>query len=78
MFFYAPIWGSRLPDKVLCLTFDDGPDDIGGKEALGAGPQTLNLARFLHERGVPATFFVIGERAKKSLDTLVALRDMGH
>ena len=84
MFFYAPIWGSRLPDKVLCLTFDDGPDDLGvalaGKDVhtQSAGPQTLNLAKFLHEQGVPATFFVLGERAKESLDTLVALRDMGH
>ena len=78
MFFYAPIWGGRLPDKVLSLTFDDGPDDIGGKGADGAGPQTLNLARFLHERGVPATFFVLGDRAKDSLETLLALRDMGH
>lgn len=84
MFFYAPIWGGRLPDKVLCLTFDDGPDDIGGvltgKVACAqvAGPQTLNLAKFLHEQGVPATFFVLGDRAKDSLDTLMALRDMGH
>ncbi len=78
MFFYAPIWGDRLPDKVLCLTFDDGPDDMGAKGGHGAGPQTLNLARFLHEQGVPATFFVLGDRAKDSPDTLLALRDMGH
>lgn len=75
MFFYAAIWGDRLPDNVLCLTFDDGPDD--GSEG-GAGPQTLILAKFLHEQGVPATFFVLGDRAKESLGTLVALRNMGH
>jgi peptidoglycan/xylan/chitin deacetylase (PgdA/CDA1 family) len=75
MFFYAPIWGSRLPDKVLCLTFDDGPDAM---EERSGGPQTLGLARFLHERGIPATFFVVGDRAKNALNTLVTLRDMGH
>lgn len=75
MFFYAAMWGDRLPDNVLCLTFDDGPD-VGCKGT--SGPQTLNLARFLHEQGIPATFFVLGDRAKESLDTLVTLRNMGH
>jgi peptidoglycan/xylan/chitin deacetylase (PgdA/CDA1 family) len=41
--------GRSFPDKVLALTWDDGPD---------AG--TLELARYLHREGVSATFFVVG------------------
>jgi peptidoglycan/xylan/chitin deacetylase (PgdA/CDA1 family) len=45
----AQIDGRSFPDKVLALTWDDGPD---------AG--TLELARYLRREGVSATFFVVG------------------
>ncbi|MFO0755081.1 MAG: FG-GAP-like repeat-containing protein [Byssovorax sp.] len=42
--------GSAFPDKVLALTWDDGPD-----------AHTLELAEFLAAENVAATFFVVGE-----------------
>jgi peptidoglycan/xylan/chitin deacetylase (PgdA/CDA1 family) len=45
-----PIRGTDFPDGVLALTWDDGPD-----------ANTLELARWLHERRVAGTFFVVGE-----------------
>lgn len=41
--------GRAFPDKVLALTWDDGPD-----------AHTLELARYLHDAHVAATFFVVG------------------
>lgn len=42
--------GKAFPDKVLSLTWDDGPDSA-----------TLQLASFLSAQGVHGTFFVVGE-----------------
>jgi peptidoglycan/xylan/chitin deacetylase (PgdA/CDA1 family) len=67
MFFNAPINGDNLPDKTLCLTYDDGP-----------GPNTLELAQYLFENGIPATFFVLGERFHDKPDILTALQNLGH
>jgi peptidoglycan/xylan/chitin deacetylase (PgdA/CDA1 family) len=39
--------------REMALTFDDGP-----------GPYTLEIVRILKERGVPATFFQVGQSAK--------------
>ncbi len=39
----------------VCLTFDDGPDPRYGPA----------LARLLKEKGVPATFFLVGTRVKQ-------------
>ena len=40
--------GSSFPDRVIALTWDDGPD-----------AHTLELAEFLHDRNVSGTFFVV-------------------
>ena len=40
MFFSTGISGSDLPDKTVCLTFDDGP---GVPVREGSGPRTLEL-----------------------------------
>jgi peptidoglycan/xylan/chitin deacetylase (PgdA/CDA1 family) len=45
----APIDGRAFPDKVVALTWDDGPDR-----------NTLELARYLHAHRIAATFFVVG------------------
>ncbi len=45
----ASLDGRSFPDKVLAMTWDDGPDT-----------GTLALARYLHDEHVPATFFVVG------------------
>jgi peptidoglycan/xylan/chitin deacetylase (PgdA/CDA1 family) len=42
--------GRSFPDKVLAMTWDDGPDE-----------NTLELARFLSREKVSATFFVVSE-----------------
>ena len=50
--------GSGLPAKTVVLTYDDGPDD-----------HTLELAHYLADEGVRATFFVNGRRFCKAVDT---------
>jgi peptidoglycan/xylan/chitin deacetylase (PgdA/CDA1 family) len=49
--------GSALPARTVVLTYDDGPDE-----------HTMELARYLNEQGVRATFFVNGRRFCKSFD----------
>ncbi|HEY2509940.1 MAG TPA: polysaccharide deacetylase family protein, partial [Polyangiaceae bacterium] len=46
----SSIDGRDFPDGVLALTWDDGPDE-----------RTLALAKFLNQRKVSATFFVVAE-----------------
>ncbi len=48
------IRGDALPDKTVVLTWDDGPDEY-----------TLDLAQYLNEQGVKATFFINGRRICK-------------
>lgn len=45
----AQVLGAELPERTLSLTYDDGPDD-----------GTLALAQYLHDQGIPATFFING------------------
>jgi peptidoglycan-N-acetylglucosamine deacetylase len=61
--------GPDMPAKTLALTFDDGP-----------GARTLELSRFLAERGVPAAFFVNGRNlhAANSEAILRTLVEDGH
>ena len=59
--------GSGLPEKMLCLTYDDGP-----------GPQTCELGEYLRDEGIEATFFVIGRVAAEQRDVLEQLRVLGH
>jgi peptidoglycan/xylan/chitin deacetylase (PgdA/CDA1 family) len=73
MFFVDGIFGNDLPDKTICLTFDDGPGKT--EELSGPGPRTLELARFVAESKITATFFVIGERAAKDRDIVRAWRN---
>ena len=54
--------------KEVWLTLDDGPD----------GERTLPLSAQLKERGVAATFFVIGERLRAQPEIARALQNDGH
>jgi thioesterase domain-containing protein/peptidoglycan/xylan/chitin deacetylase (PgdA/CDA1 family) len=56
-----------LPPDRVALTFDDGP-----------GPHTAELARLLHDEGVPGTFFVLGESIERHGDALATIRECGH
>lgn len=49
--FYAPqpLDASRTPDRVICLTFDDGPSD-----------RTDEILPILEREGIRATFFEVG------------------
>lgn len=45
------IWGYKLPEKTVVLTFDDGPH----------GKYTPQVMKLLDERGIPAIFFQVGD-----------------
>ncbi|MCF6410772.1 polysaccharide deacetylase family protein [Pseudalkalibacillus salsuginis] len=55
-------------EKRIALTFDDGPENI-------YTPQILEILR---QKGVKATFFVVGERAKKYPEQLRQIYREGH
>lgn len=55
-------------EKVVYLTFDDGP---GGKI-------TLQVLDTLKAENVPATFFVIGCQVKGQEDTILRMKNEGH
>lgn len=56
------------PDKVLYLTFDDGPHPIC----------TAKLLDLLHQYNVKATFFVVGKFAEENPGLVVRMKDEGH
>jgi peptidoglycan/xylan/chitin deacetylase (PgdA/CDA1 family) len=59
--------GRHLPEKSLCLTYDDGP-----------GTHTRKLGRYLADNGIQTTFFVIGQVAADQPKLLRELCDWGH
>jgi len=60
-------WSADTDDRVVALTFDDGPTDLT--------PQVLDvLARY----DAPATFFVIGALAARRPDLVTAVHEAGH
>lgn len=66
----APVSGeAQLPEeKLVALTFDDGP----------RRQTTEALLDGLKERGVPATFFLIGEQVAGQEDLLQRMAEEGH
>lgn len=68
MFLRAELNGKRLKYKEgeYSLTFDDGPTE----------GVSVELARFLHQEKIPATFFVLGEHAND--EVLSELTACGH
>jgi cellulose synthase/poly-beta-1,6-N-acetylglucosamine synthase-like glycosyltransferase/spore germination protein YaaH/peptidoglycan/xylan/chitin deacetylase (PgdA/CDA1 family) len=56
------------PQKMLALTFDDGPDET-------YTPKILNILSQYH---VPAAFFVVGLQAEKNLPILKRIYNEGH
>lgn len=55
-------------DKVVALTFDDGPNE----------PYTGQILDLLRERDVKATFFVVGVNATRFPRTLLRIVEEGH
>lgn len=60
-------WGARS-DKVIALTFDDGPDPI----------YTPKILDILAEKNVQATFFVVGAAGVVNADLLQRMYREGH
>ena len=63
----SALW-EGVPNKTLTLTFDDGPSN----------DETLPIARYLADRGIRATFFVLGNRSRNKLEVLSELKSLGH
>lgn len=75
MFLFNQIHEEFLPEKTLCLTFDDGP---GMPYRDGTGPNTLDLAKYLSEEGIVATFFMIGKFIEKYPEVPAIVKSYGH
>ena len=58
----------KTDDKVIALTFDDGPTDA----------YTPLVLQTLADRGIKATFFVTGHEAEKHPDAMRAIIDADH
>jgi peptidoglycan/xylan/chitin deacetylase (PgdA/CDA1 family) len=67
MYREKPYTGEDLPEKHLCLTYDDGP-----------GKDTLEIATFLNSQGVQATFFVVGKYGIEYDNILEQVASLGH
>lgn len=65
---FEPIHRIATQDKVVALTFDDGPDPT-------YTPLILNV---LHKNRVPATFFVLGSQVDKYPKVMHWLKKAGH
>ena len=67
-FFGRYPWRGRDGERVVALTFDDGPNE----------PYTSQIAEVLKDRGVRATFFQVGWCVQRSPTTTAALAAAGH
>ncbi len=66
---FAPsICSVESPDKIIALTFDDGPDPVSTPLVLDA----------LQRAGAHATFFVVGEKVERYPEVLRAIAAGGH
>ena len=77
MFVKTSLGWVKPEDRTLVLTYDDGPGQIEAEPEV-PGPRTLDLAKYLHEMNIPATFFVIGKHAILHRDILETLTRLGH
>ena len=75
MFLHNDIKGHRLPPRTLCLTYDDGPGETAGTEP---GPRTRELARYLADQEIRATFFVVGRHVDAHPGVVEELNALGH
>jgi len=65
----------RLPDRSLVLTFDDGP---GATPGPGRGPKTVELARYLADEQIEATFFMCGKHVEQHREIPMQVLELGH
>ncbi|MDZ4907433.1 polysaccharide deacetylase family protein, partial [Clostridium perfringens] len=55
-------------EKIVYLTFDDGP----------GGRPTIEILDILKRENVPATFFVIGDQIEGQEKTILRMKNEGH
>jgi peptidoglycan-N-acetylglucosamine deacetylase len=67
-FFIDVICKAQTKEKIVALSFDDGP-------AENYTPQILEI---LQQHKVPAAFFCIGHRVEKTPELLVKIHEAGH
>lgn len=67
-FFMPVMCSAKTNEKIIALTFDDGPDAVHT-------PQILNI---LQEHDVPAAFFCIGNRIAGNEFVLKQIQQQGH
>jgi len=67
-FFINPLYKITIDEKVVALTFDDGPSET----------RTPALLDLLSKYDVKATFFMLGENIKKYPDIAQAVYDQEH
>ena len=68
-------FGSHLPEGSLVLTFDDGP---GATTGSGRGPRTIELAQYLAEEQIEATFFMCGKHVSDHREIPLEVMALGH
>jgi peptidoglycan-N-acetylglucosamine deacetylase len=66
--FFSPIVGCRTTDKVIALTFDDGPNPMF----------TPSILETLDRCGAKATFFVIGQHVEAHPELVRQVAQAGH
>jgi peptidoglycan/xylan/chitin deacetylase (PgdA/CDA1 family) len=55
-------------EKIIALTFDDGPDEKA----------TLEVVNILNKYGIPGTFFMLGQQMDRYPETVKTILDTGH
>lgn len=67
-FFGRVVTSADVDEKVIALTFDDGPYP----------PYTETLLKALQKENTPATFFMVAHNARNNPQTVQAIRKAGH
>jgi peptidoglycan/xylan/chitin deacetylase (PgdA/CDA1 family) len=62
------VWRATTKEPTIALTFDDGPDPV----------YTPQVLRILSDKHIKATFFLVGERARRYPKIVAAIRTGGH
>ncbi|MBX2924735.1 MAG: polysaccharide deacetylase family protein [Chitinophagaceae bacterium] len=75
MFYREQLKGNSCERKTLSFTFDDGPGKTVG---IGPGPKTVEIAQYLHDQEIPATFFCVGSTILKYTEVLDDISYYGH
>lgn len=66
--FGRTVWSGDTREKVVALTFDDGPNE----------PYTTSVLEILRRERVHATFFLIGDNVRRSAGSVAAIVREGH